>query len=88
MGRPNGDRFEVFLSLLAAQMQNVRIAADSVEILHFAITDIGRSLRERASEILNREHALRLGVIPAISAACNLPIASLAAPYRLEDDAA
>ncbi|MCJ2017454.1 MULTISPECIES: XRE family transcriptional regulator [unclassified Methylobacterium] len=99
VGTPDGDRFEVLLTLIAAyEDQNFPIAAaDPVEILHFAITDMGRSQSElahllgsraRASEILNRKRALSLGQIRAISAAWNLPIALLAAPYRLEDDAA
>ncbi|WP_276081437.1 XRE family transcriptional regulator [Methylobacterium sp. GC_Met_2] len=89
VGTPDGDRLEVLLTLIAA--------ADPVEILHVAITDRGRSQsalahllgsRARASEILNRKRALSLGQIRAISAAWNLPIALLAAPYRLEDNAA
>ena len=99
VGTRAGDRFEVRLTLIAAyEDQHFPIAAaDPVEILHFAITDLGRSQSEldhllgspaRASEILNRKRALTLGQIGAISAAWNLPIALLAAPYRLEGNAA
>lgn len=99
LGTPDGDRLDVLATLVEAyEEQHFPIpAADPIEILHFAITDMGRSQSElasllgsraRASEILNRKRALSLGQIRAISAAWNLPIALLAAPYRLEDDAA
>jgi len=99
LGTPDGDRLDVLATLVEAyEDQNFPIAAaDPVETLHFAITDMGRSQsdlahllgsRARASEVLNRKRALSLGQIRAISAAWNLPIALLAAPYRLEDDAA
>lgn len=99
VGTPDGDRFEVLRTPIAAyEEQHFPIAAaDPVEILHFPITDMGRSQSElarllgsraRASEILNRKCALCLSQIRAISAAWNLPIALLAAPYRLENDAA
>ena len=98
-GTSDGDRFEVLLTLIAAyEERHFPIpAADPIEILHFAIADMGRSQSElahllgsraRASEILNCKRALSLSQIRAISAAWNLPIALLAAPYRLDDDAA
>lgn len=44
--------------------------------------------RAHASEILNRQRPSSLAQIRTISAAWHLPIASLAAPYRLAGDAA
>lgn len=99
VGTPDGDRFEVLLTLIAAYEERVFpiAAADPVEILHAAITDMGRSQAElarllgsraRASEILSRKRPLNLAQIRAISEAWHLPIALLAAPYRLAHDAA
>ena len=99
VGSPDGDRFEVLLTLISAYEDEHHPieAADPVEILLFAIQDLGRSQAElatllgsraRASEILNRKRHLRLAQIRTISAAWRLPIAILAAPYRLDRDAA
>lgn len=98
-GSPDGDRFEVLLTLIAAyeDKHHPIEPADPVEILYFAIQDMGRSQSElaallgsraRASEILKRKRHLSLAQIRAISEAWRLPIALLAAPYRLERDAA
>lgn len=71
--------------------------SDPVEILHFAIDEMGRSQaelaellgsRSRASEILNRKRPLSLEQIRRIAEAWRLPLATLAKPYRLERDAA
>jgi HTH-type transcriptional regulator/antitoxin HigA len=99
LGTPAGDRLDVLATLVDAYAERAFPipAADPVEILHFAVTDMGRSQAElarllgsraRASEILSRKRALNLAQIRAISEARHLPIALLAAPYRLEHDAA
>ncbi len=98
-GSADGDRFEVLIALVEAyEREHFPIEpVDPVDILHFAIADMGRSQAElarllgsraRASEILSRKRALSLAQIRAISAAWHLPIALLAAPYRLAQDAA
>ncbi|MDP4025674.1 transcriptional regulator [Methylobacterium sp. NEAU 140] len=98
-GSPEGDRLDVLATLVEAyENEHHPIApADPVEMLHYAIDDMGRSQAElaellgsraRASEILNRKRHLTLAQIRTISAAWRLPIAVLAAPYRLDRDAA
>jgi len=99
IGSPDGDRFEVLVALITAyENEHHPIpAADPVDMLHFAIEDMGRSQAElaellgsraRASEILNRKRHLTLAQIRLISEAWHLPIDALAAPYRLDRDAA
>ncbi|MCJ2142422.1 type II toxin-antitoxin system HigA family antitoxin [Methylobacterium sp. E-066] len=98
-GTPAGDKLDVLATLVEDYEERTFpiAAADPVEILHAAITDMGRSQAElarllgsraRASEILSRKRPLNLAQIRAISEAWHLPIALLAAPYRLEHDAA
>lgn len=93
-GTPAGDRFEL-LSLLISHYEEQHFPipkADPVELLRFAITDMGRSQAElaellgsrpRASEIMGRKRALTLDMIRGISAAWKLPFEALAAPYAL-----
>ncbi len=99
VGSADGDRFEVLLTLIAAyENEHYPIpVADPVNMLRFAIEDMGRSQAElagllgsraRASEILNRKRHLTLAQIRLISEAWHLPIEALAAPYRLDRDAA
>ncbi|WP_342165218.1 XRE family transcriptional regulator [Methylobacterium sp. SD21] len=99
IGSPDGDRFAVLVALITAyESEHYPIpVADPVDMLHFAIEDMGRSQaglaellgsRARASEILNRKRHLTLAQIRLISEAWHLPMAALAAPYRLDRDAA
>jgi HTH-type transcriptional regulator / antitoxin HigA len=98
-GTPEGDKLDVLATLVEAyENEHHPVApADPVEMLHFAIEDMGRSQAElaqllgsraRASEILNRKRHLTLAQIRLISEAWRLPIEVLAAPYRLDRDAA
>lgn len=98
-GTPDGDRLDVLATLVDVyESEHYPVGpADPVDLLLFAIEDMGRSQAElaallgsraRASEILNRKRHLTLEQIRVISAAWHLPIAVLAAPYRLERDAA
>jgi HTH-type transcriptional regulator/antitoxin HigA len=66
--------------------------ADPVEILEYAISEMGRSQKElgqilgstsRASEIMNRKRALTIDMIDKIGRAWHIPIAALARPYPL-----
>ncbi|HZB37787.1 MAG TPA: transcriptional regulator [Beijerinckiaceae bacterium] len=66
--------------------------ADPIEVLEFAISDMGRSQKElghilgsssRASEVMNRKRALTIEMIDKISRAWRIPVAALAKPYRL-----
>jgi HTH-type transcriptional regulator/antitoxin HigA len=99
IGSPDGDRFAVLLTLISAYEDEHHPIppVDPVDILYFAIEDMGRSQAElaellgsraRASEILNRKRYLTLAQIRLISEAWHLPIGALAAPYRLDKDAA
>ena len=69
--------------------------ADPIEILLFAIEDMGRSQaelgevlgsRSRASEILNRKRALNLDMIRRISEKWHIPLAALAQPYSVVEE--
>ena len=66
--------------------------ADPIEVLEFAISDMGRSQKElgivlgsssRASEVMNRRRALTIDMIDKISRAWHIPVAALANPYSL-----
>lgn len=93
-GTPEGDRFDV-LSALIKHYEDEHYAlpeADPIDVLHFAIDNMGRSQadlarilgsRSRASEILNRKRPLTLDMIRAISAEWNLPIETLTGAYEL-----
>lgn len=92
VGSPEGARFDVLATLIEAyESKHWPIAdADPVDILHFAIDDMGRSQadlaellgsRSRASEILNRKRPLTLDQIRLISEAWKLPIATLTGSY-------
>ncbi|MGP0059286.1 MAG: helix-turn-helix domain-containing protein [Beijerinckiaceae bacterium] len=72
-------------------------ASDPIEILEYAIRELGRSQvglgeiigsRARASEILSRKRALTIAMIDKVSTAWGIPRALLAVPYRLAKDAA
>ena len=95
LGSPDGDRFEVLLTLVGAY-ETARYpvsSPDPVQMLRFAIDSMGRSQpeladllgsRPRASEILNRKRCLTLEQAHRISVAWKLPLELLAVPYRLE----
>ena len=80
------------LSILVHDYERRRLptkASDPVEILRYAISDMGRTQKEladilgsasRASEILARKRRLNLAQIRRIAAAWKLPIELLAAP--------
>jgi HTH-type transcriptional regulator / antitoxin HigA len=92
-GSPEGDRFDVLATLIEAyenEHHPIPDATDPVDVLHFAIEDMGRSQtelaqilgsRSRASEILARRRPLTLDMIRRISEAWLIPIDLLAKPY-------
>lgn len=96
---PEADRFDVLATLIEAYeaAHHPVPETDPIEVLAFAIEEMGRSQtdladllgsRSRASEVLNRRRPLTLEHIRLISEAWHLPIAALAQPYRLSRDAA
>lgn len=91
VGTPEGDKLDVLATLAEAyERANHPVPeSDPVEILHFAIGEMGRSQaglaellgsRPHASEILNRKRPLSLEQIRRIAEAWRLPIAALAKP--------
>ncbi|HEV2574371.1 MAG TPA: transcriptional regulator [Beijerinckiaceae bacterium] len=91
-GSPERDRLDVLSILVEAYESRFHPVpeADPIEILLFAIEDMGHSQaelgevlgsRSRASEVLNRKRALNLDMIRRISEAWHIPIAALAKPY-------
>lgn len=66
-------------------------ASDPIEIIQYAIDDLGRSQvdlgkiigRTRASEILNRKRALTIEMIDKIEKAWGIPRQLLAVPYEI-----
>ncbi len=93
-GSPEGDKLDVLATLVEAyeEKHDPIPDADPIDILRFAIQDMGRSQtelgaligsRSRASEILARKRPLTLEQVRLISEAWRLPIAALAGPCRL-----
>jgi HTH-type transcriptional regulator / antitoxin HigA len=92
-GTPDADRFDV-LSALIEKYEDSEYeipAADPIDVLHFAMDNMGRSQADlgrivgspRASEILHRKRRLTLDMIRAISAEWKLPIETLTGAYEL-----
>lgn len=98
-GSPEADRFDV-LAVLLKDYEDQRYPisdADPIDVLHFAIEDMGRSQadlarilgsRSRASEILNRRRSLNLEMIRRISLEWHLPIEALTGAYELARESA
>jgi HTH-type transcriptional regulator/antitoxin HigA len=93
-GTPEGDKLDVLATLVDSYEANrwPLGSADPVEVLEFAITDMGRSQaelaeilgsRSRASEVLGRKRALTIEMIDRISTRWHIPREVLARPYRL-----
>ena len=99
IGTEDGDDLDVLITLVEAyENEHYPIPeADPVEILHYAIEDMGRSQaelaellgsRSRASEVLNRRRALTLDMIRTISEAWRIPAEVLMKPYGLARETA
>ncbi len=93
-GSHDADRFEVLTTLIETYENKhwPMPDADPIAILDYAIGEMGRSQaelaellgsRSRASEVLARRRLLTLDMIRKISAAWDLPVELLAAPYEL-----
>ena len=97
IGTLDGDRLDVLVTLVEAY-EDKRWpipAADPIDILHYAISDMGHSQaeladllgsRSRASEILNRKRPLTLAMIQKLREAWHIPADLLIQPYRLADE--
>ena len=97
-GTEAGDKLDVLVALVESyEARRWPIAADNgfdpVDVLRYAIDELGHSQAElagllgsraRASEILSRRRALTLPMIHRISEAWKIPADLLVRPYKLE----
>ncbi len=95
-GTDDGDRLEALVALVESYEArrwplSVDASFDPVDVLHFAMEELGHTRaeltpilgsRSRASEILARRRALTVQMIHAISEAWILPAELLVRPYR------
>jgi HTH-type transcriptional regulator / antitoxin HigA len=97
-GTDEGDRLDVLLALVEiyeAKRWPIETdeSFDPVDVLNYAIDELGHSQaelaellesRSRASEILSRRRALTVDMIHKISGAWKIPADLLVRPYKLE----
>ncbi|MEA2939430.1 MAG: HTH-type transcriptional regulator / antitoxin HigA [Alphaproteobacteria bacterium] len=101
-GTPEGDKLEILVTLVELYEERrwplrSRRRFDPVDVLHFAIDELGHTQaeltkilgsRSRASEVLARRRPLTLGMIQRINASWKIPADLLVQPYRLGKAAA
>jgi HTH-type transcriptional regulator / antitoxin HigA len=95
-GTAEADRFDVLSRLIESyENQQYQIPdADPVDVLHFAIDEMGHTQaelatligRNRASEVLNRKRHLNLEMIRKINAGWGIPFGALIGSYDLADE--
>jgi HTH-type transcriptional regulator/antitoxin HigA len=96
-GTPESDRFEVLTTLIEAYEEKhwPIEAPDPVDMIRYAIEEMGHSQtelaellgsRSRASEILNRKRPLTMKAAYKLHTLWHLPAAALIRPYHLESD--
>jgi HTH-type transcriptional regulator / antitoxin HigA len=97
-GTEKGDRLEILVALVELyEAKRWPIGADQnfdpIDVLHYAIEELGHSQgelakllgsRSRASEILSRRRPLTVEMIHKISEAWKIPADLLVRPYKLE----
>ncbi len=97
-GTEAGDRLDILLALVESyEAKRWPIEPgerfDPVDVLHYAIDELGHSQaelaellgsRSRASEILSRRRALTVDMIHRISEAWKIPADLLVRPYKIE----
>jgi HTH-type transcriptional regulator / antitoxin HigA len=95
-GTPNGDKLDVLVTLVENYEErrwplNSRRRFDPVDVLRYAIDELGHTQvelaeiigsRSRASEILSRRRPLTLEMIQKITANWKIPADLLVRPYR------
>ena len=97
VGSADGDKLDVLATLVEVYEEKRWPigGADPVEVLQYAISDLGHSQAElaellgsrpRASEILSRDRALTVEMIRKISTKWRIPADVLVQPYRLRKD--
>jgi HTH-type transcriptional regulator / antitoxin HigA len=99
-GSENDDKLDL-LATLVSRYEATRWPTegnmDPIELLHFAIDELGHTQaelaellesRSRASEVLSRKRALSIEMIRKINEAWKLPLDLLIKPYALQPPAA
>jgi HTH-type transcriptional regulator/antitoxin HigA len=100
-GSDKGDKLEVLVALVESyETRRWPIDGDKnfdpVDVLHYAIEELGHTQselaellgsRSRASEILSRRRALTVDMIHRISEAWKIPADLLVRPYRIDSAA-
>lgn len=95
-GTPNGDKLDILVTLVENYEErrwplNSRRRFDPVDVLRYAIDELGHTQselaeiigsRSRASEILSRRRPLTLEMIQRITASWKIPADLLVRPYR------
>jgi len=101
-GTPAGDKLDILLVLVETYEERrwplkSRRRFDPVDVLHFAIDELGHTQaelakilgsRSRASEVLARRRPLTLEMIQKITASWKIPADLLVQPYRVTASAA
>ena len=96
-GSPEGDKLDVLVTLVETYEERrwpvrSRRRFDPVDVLHYAIEELGHSQaeladilgsRSRASEVLARRRPLTLEMIQKINATWKIPADLLVQPYRV-----
>ena len=96
-GSDDGDHLEALIALVdnyeARRWPSSKLAQfDPVDVLHFAISELGHSQaelatilgsRSRASELLSRRRALTVAMIHNIAQAWKIPAELLVRPYKV-----
>ncbi len=92
---PEGDRLDVLATLVEAYEEKrwPIDPADPVDVIEFAITEMGRSQaelgrlfgsRSRASEVLKRKRPLTMAMVYSLYKEWRIPAGALIAPYHLK----
>jgi HTH-type transcriptional regulator/antitoxin HigA len=101
-GTPEGDKLDILVTLVEAYEERrwpprSRRRFDPVDVLRYAIDELGHSQaelaeilgsRSRASEVLARRRPLTLDMIQKINASWKIPADLLVQPYRIAATAA
>ena len=97
-GSEEGDKLDVLVALVEAYEARRWPIEDNgqfdpIDVLHYAIEELGHTQREladllgsrsRASEVLSRRRALTVDMIHRISEAWKIPAGLLVRPYKVE----
>jgi HTH-type transcriptional regulator/antitoxin HigA len=97
IGTPDGDKLDVLVTLVETYEErrwplHTRRRFDPVDVLHYAINELGHTQsefaeilgsRSRASEILARRRPLTLEMIQKITASWKIPADLLVRPYKI-----